>query len=212
MGPVSVQPSRQRAPTLVEWGMAVRACAGERECGDRHVVCPSKDGVLLAVVDGLGHGPAAAAAAGLAVEVLEDHRGEALSTLVERCHEALVGTRGVVMSLARVDRTSTMTWLGVGNVEAVLVRPGERGARREQQLLLRAGVVGFQLPSFRPAHVPLGRGDLLGLATDGVRSGFGRCLAGTKSPQRLAETVLTEYGRTNDDALVVVARFRGVEG
>jgi hypothetical protein len=191
--------------------MAVRARAGERDCGDRHVVCPSKDGVLLAVVDGLGHGPDAAAAAGLAVEVLEEHRGEALSTLVERCHEALVNTRGVVMSLARVDRTSTLTWLGVGNVEAVLVRPGERGASREQQLLLRAGVVGFQLPSFRPAHVPLRRGDLLGLASDGVRSGFGRCLAGTKSPQRLAETVLTEYGRTNDDALVVVARFRGAE-
>lgn len=191
----------------LDWGVAVRARQGERECGDRHVVRASPEGVLLAVVDGLGHGREAAAAAGLAAAALEEHAGEALASLIERCHEALAGSRGVVMSLAYVDRTSRLMWLGIGNVEGVLVRSA---GRPEEHLLLRGGVVGFQLPALRPAALSLERGDILALATDGVRSGFAAGLRVAKPPQQLAERVLAEHGRGSDDALVLVARFEGV--
>jgi negative regulator of sigma-B (phosphoserine phosphatase) len=207
---VTTVASRSVPVTLIEWGVAGRTRAGEDECGDRYLVRPFSDGVLLAVVDGLGHGREAAAAGSLAAAVLDEHAGETLPDLVQRCHEALAGSRGVVMSVASVDRTGTLSWLGVGNVEALRVRAGDRGAEREDQLLLRAGVVGFRLPALRPSRLSLARGDLLALATDGVRSGFGRCLTGAKRPQQLAETVLAEYGRSSDDALVVVARFEGV--
>src|SRR5256885_6028210 len=88
------------APALIEWGVASLALPGEAESGDRHLVKPVGTGVLVAVVDGLGHGAEAAAAAQAAVAALERHATESPVPLIERCHRALQGTRGVVMSVA----------------------------------------------------------------------------------------------------------------
>src|SRR6266446_6982819 len=86
--------------SLIAWGVASRPLPGEIVCGDLHLIKPTRGGVLLAVVDGLGHGDAARAAAKTAVAVLESHAEEPLSALVNRGHEALTKTRGVVMTLA----------------------------------------------------------------------------------------------------------------
>src|SRR3989442_1880853 len=93
------------APALIEWGVASLALPGEAESGDRHLVKPVGTGVLVAVVDGLGHGAEAAAAAQAAVAALERHATESPVPLVERCHRALQGTRGVVMSVAVPGQT-----------------------------------------------------------------------------------------------------------
>src|SRR6266571_213760 len=110
------------APALIEWGVASLALPGEAESGDRHLVKPVGTSVLVAVVDGLGHGAEAASAAQAAVAALERHASESLVGLVERCHRALKGTRGAVMSVAAFSRHDrSMTWVGVGNVEGLLV-------------------------------------------------------------------------------------------
>jgi len=53
--------------------VASRPLPGEVVCGDRHLIKPTTDGVLAAVVDGLGHGDEATAAAKTAIAVLESH-------------------------------------------------------------------------------------------------------------------------------------------
>jgi hypothetical protein len=98
----------------------------------------------------------------------------------------------------------------VGNVQGVLARSGASGGRlSEVELLLRAGVVGAQLPTLLPTTVALARGDTLVFATDGIESGFDRTLALAGAPQRAAESILARYGRRTDDALVLVARYLG---
>src|SRR5256885_13268215 len=97
------------APALIEWGVASLALPGEAESGDRHLVKPVGTGVLVAVVDGLGHGAEAAAAAQAAVAALERHATESPVPLIERCHRALQGTRGVVMSVAVLGRSEEHT-------------------------------------------------------------------------------------------------------
>src|SRR3989449_4254272 len=92
------------APALIEWGVASLALPGEAESGDRHLVTPVGTGVLVAVVDGLGHGAEAASAAKAAVAALERHATESPAPLLERCHRALKGTRGAVMSVAAFSR------------------------------------------------------------------------------------------------------------
>jgi len=47
----------------IEWAVAELAQPGQSESGDRHLVLPTPDGGLVAVVDGLGHGAEAANAA-----------------------------------------------------------------------------------------------------------------------------------------------------
>jgi serine phosphatase RsbU (regulator of sigma subunit) len=199
-----------RSP-LIDWGLAERPCPGGSESGDRHVIQAFASGVLLAVVDGLGHGEPAAAVARLATAILTEHAGEPVGQLVERCHAALAQTRGVVMSLASVDaRDLGVTWLGVGNVEAVLVRAHGQGG--SEHLLLRPGVVGQKLPSLQPVRLAAEPGDTLVLATDGIRSDFEATLTPARAPRELADAILAQHGRDTDDALVLVARLQGTAG
>ena len=59
----------------------------------------------------------------LAIATLAAYAHEPIISLIRRCHEALRGTRGVVMSIASLNtHDRTMVWLGVGNVEGVLLR------------------------------------------------------------------------------------------
>src|SRR2546423_14275544 len=101
------------ARALIEWGVASRALPGEAQSGDLHCVKQVGTGVLVAVVDGLGHGAEAASAAQAAGAALERHATESPMPLFERCHPALPGKRGGRMSGPLVARPGpAMTWLG----------------------------------------------------------------------------------------------------
>ena len=200
-------PSRK---ALVEWGVASEPLAGQPESGDLGVVFPFRGGVLVGAVDGLGHGDEAAAAAKAAAAVLRGQPDAPVTWLLRRCHEALVETRGVVMSVASFSaRHGTMEWIGVGNVEGILLRADAAASSPREPLLLRGGVVGFNLPPLLASVIPVTRGDTLVLATDGVRSGFADRLGLAEPPQRLADQILAQHAKRTDDALVMVAVFLG---
>jgi serine phosphatase RsbU (regulator of sigma subunit) len=195
----------------LEYGFAVSAVPGHGESGDLHLVRCTKSGILLAAIDGLGHGQQAADAAKLAISVLRSGLDEPVISLVERCHDKLKKTRGVVLSLASIDPDQgMMTWLGVGNVHGVLMRAnGAKGPTRET-LLLRGGVVGAQLPPMQAAVLPIARGDTVYFATDGIRNEFSEDLIALENPQRAADRILEQFQSGMDDALVLVARLTGV--
>lgn len=196
---------------LVEYGLAKFVLPGQGESGDRHLVCCAGNGVLIAAVDGIGHGAEAANAAEAAISTLKANAEEPVISLVERCHEDLRLTRGVALSLASIDPAhGMMTWLGVGNVQGVLMRAGAKKGSVQELLLLRGGVVGLQLPALQAAVLPIAKGDTLIFVTDGIRGEFVEGLSAMESPQRAADKILRQYGRGNDDALVLVARLTGV--
>ena len=196
---------------LVEYGVVKFVLPGQGESGDHHLVCRNQIGILVAAMDGLGHGEEAANAAKAAVSILKANAEEPVISLVQRCHEGLRSTRGVVLSLASIDpEHGMMTWLGVGNVQGVLKRAGSKKGTGQEVLLLRAGVVGSQLPALQAAVLPIAKGDTLVFVTDGVRGEFAEGLSAMESPQRAADKILKQHCRGNDDALVLVARLTGV--
>lgn len=195
---------------LLEWGAAQMALPGQTESGDRLLVKTVSNGVLAAVVDGLGHGLGAAEAAKIAVSTLENYAEESVISLMRRCDENLKRTRGVVMSLALFNGADdTMTWMGVGNVEGMLVRSDSNVGMRHEFLLLRGGVVGGGLPALQAAIMPVMPGDTLIFTTDGIRAGFDQKVDLSDSPQRIADQILVGYRWGTDDALVLVARYLG---
>ena len=194
----------------MEFGIAAAAVEGQSESGDIHVLQYVQDCLLLAVIDGIGHGDSAAAAALAASSVLKSNPSERLETLMQMCHDVLRSTRGAVMSLASIfPRLGQMRWLGVGNVQGMVQRAGAAKGTVQEVLLLRAGVLGAQMPSLQAATVPLRTGDRIIFATDGIRSGFVADLSSLDTPQRCADRVLQQHCRSNDDALVVVAQYLG---
>jgi hypothetical protein len=195
---------------LVEWGVAVRPIAGEAVSGDLHVVQPFVHGVLLAAIDGVGHGDEATAAARVAVSVLESHADESVILLVQRCHKALAKTRGVVMTVASLNGLeNTLTWLGVGNVEGLLRRADANASHPSESVLLRSGMVGYQLPALQASVLALSPGDLLVFATDGIRSDFAEVIKLNEAPQQLAARILHRHFKGTDDGLVLAARYLG---
>jgi phosphoserine phosphatase RsbX len=197
-------------PLVLERGMAGLAHEGEGRSGDLAVFAPSERGGLVAVIDGLGHGDAAADASELAAEILIEHTDFPPQQLLELCHDKLRSTRGAVMTLAWFDlEARTMAWTGVGNVEARFVRAAAGfGARHDSPVVL-GGVVGFNLPQVRMSTVALEPGDAVAMATDGVAADYSVSLEPGVPAQQLAERVLEKHGKGTDDALAVVVRYLG---
>jgi len=196
---------------MVEYGVAKFVLPGQGESGDHHLVCGNRTGILIAAIDGLGHGEEAANASKTAAALLRSSADEPIISLVAQCHEKLRATRGIVLSLAFIDpEHGMMTWLGVGNVQGVLMRADAKNGNAQESLLLRAGVVGSQLPALQATVIPIVRGDTLFFATDGVRSDFSATLSARENPQRAADRILAQYRTGSDDALALVARLKGI--
>lgn len=194
----------------VECCVAERPMLGEGVSGDAFVCKPFDGGTLVCAIDGLGHGEEANEASELAKQVMEQHASEPLIPLVERCDAEIRHTRGAVASLARFDYTTdTMSWLGVGNVDGVLFCKDKDGGTDRQSMIVRGGVVGYKLPPLKVSTFDIHVGDTLVLATDGLAGAFVDHIDHQAELASIAESLLAEYGKLNDDALVIAARYLG---
>jgi len=191
----------------VEWAVADAPIPGQITSGDGYLVVPQPLRTLIAVMDGLGHGPEAHEATSAAIAAIAETPDAPLRSLFERCHMALRRTRGVVMSIAVIASDGQTEWLGVGNVSGHVVRSAP--PHRHEGTLARGGVVGWRMPSLDTRSARLDAGDLLIMATDGIQDGFVSSVEPILSPRIVAARILEENGRGYDDALVLVARYDG---
>jgi negative regulator of sigma-B (phosphoserine phosphatase) len=202
-----------RATTVacLDWAAAGRPLPGEDVSGDLAACMPVGDGALLATIDGLGHAPEAAKAAEIARDTIAAHSSEPLASVLRHCHVGLARTRGAAITLARVQCGAGMVqWVGVGNVEAYLVRRGEGGhGSMVASAVLFGGTAGYRLPRLRDSVAEVRVGDLLIMATDGLDRHFVPEVATARPVDRVAAAILDRHARATDDALVAVARVRG---
>jgi anti-sigma regulatory factor (Ser/Thr protein kinase)/serine/threonine protein phosphatase PrpC len=176
---------------------------GEELNGDAYFVSEHDGELLLAVVDGLGHGHGANEAANAAVETLEQWRGEPLQELVWGVHESLRATRGAVMGAVVIDTSrGSYTYAGVGNVEVRLL-----GASDPGRPVPTNGTLGARLANVRVWPHRLSEGTTLVLASDGISATWDITSypgLAAKSPQMLAGVILRDFARNSDDATVLV--------
>jgi len=193
----------------VRWSVSSIALPGQNRSGDVHVLESFDGGLLLGAVDGLGHGDAAALAAETAVRSLSEDPALTVLSLVQKAHDALRSTRGVVMSLASFRVSDRLlTWLGVGNIEGVLLRANPDAVPPREVVALRGGVVGYQLPQLHATIHQINPGDVLVFATDGIRNFQQALLACTPAPlEELTRRLCAEYSNGTDDVLAFAARF-----
>ena len=201
----------QTTRTPVEWGIATSRRRGEATNGDLAVVTLLPDGALVAGIDGLGHGTQAARAAGKAADVVRENPSQDLVLLLKRCHDALGATRGAAISLAFISASrNELTWLGVGNVEGRVLSGDPSTTRPKGSLALGRGVPGHALPTVRSASLAVDWGDVLVLATDGIKATFADSLDISGSTQAISDRILATHSKRRDDALVVAVRYLGV--
>jgi anti-sigma regulatory factor (Ser/Thr protein kinase) len=181
---------------------AVRVPAdGESSCGDSWGVAVTDGAHTALVVDGLGHGTAAAEAADLAVRTFHRDPARPLPELLRSMNRALRRSRGAAVALLR-RAEDTMELSSVGNVRIVLL--GHDGVR--YRFGGQPGVVGWNMPEPRVQRMPAGPDVVPLLHSDGVDDRWTHSpspfLTALPAPL-LAAGLVHEHRRSRDDATVL---------
>lgn len=186
-----------------------RPIANESVCGDRCAWWLSDSRLILAVVDGLGHGIEAAFAANKAVECIAQHPHAGCEELFQYCDLNLHSTRGAAMAIAIVDlNTQAMDIASVGNIRNVLIQ--DNGVFR---LGGARGIVGAGYEYLAPETVQLFPNALLVMYTDGLNEAadlrpYYRQYEVAVDWQ--AQAIMEEWQSGLDDVGVLVYRHRGL--
>lgn len=192
-----------RRPTVAVLG---RPLASESVSGDCAGFWRSEAGLLVMLVDGLGHGVLAREAADRAIDVAAAAPDDQPVAIMWAGAAALRGTRGAVVATARLNNHGApIDYASVGNIQMGVWNRGT-----VQRAAGHPGIVGSasQRPS-RPAGLVLAPGAMFVMATDGIADVFGGLeLADTLTmpPWAIAQRILTRRGKSHDDAMVVVVK------
>ena len=181
-----------------------RPCPGEYVSGDLALVEARGQHTMLAVIDGLGHGPEAHAVSQRAQQFLVAHWTTDVVATLSRLHESLRGSIGAVAGLAVIDRQSgKVDYAGVGNTSYRLF--GSRSLR----LVSAAGNLGYQMRTPQLQSHVLGENDVVVMYTDGVKDRFDLedyPQLVHQRPETVAQNVVERFGKSHDDATCLVVR------
>ncbi|MFN0178986.1 MAG: SpoIIE family protein phosphatase [Gemmatimonadales bacterium] len=165
---------------------------------------PIDGGLLVAIVDAVGQGTGAARVAEAAASVVRRSARLAVGEVLTRVHQALAGTAGVSLAVARCRRDA-VEFGGIGRVYGAVL-----GAEGVELLQSEPGTVGIGLP--RPPVV-FTRGwaarDALVLAADGLVDCWDLAAGRGQGAEPMAALVqrLSGYAaRLPEDAAIVVVR------
>jgi anti-sigma regulatory factor (Ser/Thr protein kinase) len=188
---------------LLEYGALTLSCQQGALNGDALLIVENPPQVLLAVLDGLGHGQEAHHASQKAAACIQANSTLPLLTLLEYCHAELRRTRGAVIGLARIDLSrSLLTCAGIGNIVIRIA------GSQKKNYLSAPGILGHACKIAREEQFAFGPRDLFFMHSDGICDRFTEepWSSSPLSVQHLAERIVQEYGKYHDDQSIIVAR------
>ncbi|HEX3450770.1 MAG TPA: ATP-binding SpoIIE family protein phosphatase [Isosphaeraceae bacterium] len=201
------QPKSRSEPTL-ELGVVERAAPGEQLCGDGWATNVRDGRTFVLMVDGLGHGSAAAQAAAEAVRVFRGHRAQEPNQIVESAHLALRGTRGAALAIARLDPVRReVRYAGVGNISGVIL---DTTTGTSTSMVSQNGTVGYTIRKIQTYEYPWNNDSLLLMHSDGVATQWSLDRypgLRQRHPSLIAGALYRDYKRARDDITVLAARL-----
>jgi serine phosphatase RsbU (regulator of sigma subunit) len=190
---------------LLEHSSQIRPCLGERLCGDTVVIQPHEQGLFVAIVDVLGHGPEAHELTHVIDAFLTRYGTSDVSGLMTRLHQHLKGSRGAAVGLCAIDATTgRIDYAGIGNTTL------RRFGKTETRLVSQDGVLGQNMRTPLHQTLQLEPGDLIVLYTDGVSDRFtSDDYPGVlrHTPKEVANNIVQRFGKDYDDAACIAVRY-----
>jgi anti-sigma regulatory factor (Ser/Thr protein kinase) len=185
------------------WGSISIALRGEEVCGDMCAVMDTPVGRTLIVADGLGHGSGAAIAATEAIRLFQSHQSRSVAEILDCLHAGLRATRGAAVAVARFHlEQGKVVYGGIGNIVGVVA--ASSGTRRMVSLNGTAGHVARKVQTFDyPYHDGVVVMCSDGLATNWSLERYPGLLQA--HPSLVAAVLYRDFGRSRDDATVLVA-------
>ncbi len=181
-----------------------RAFRGEHYSGDMVYLDDSGDSVTFAIVDAAGHGRPAFEIGYRIKTLLKANRDKELSVLVAAIHELLQGGAGAVALVGHLNKvTLDLSYIQIGDTH------GKIFGRDPRSLARQDGMFGHSIPTPKLHHDTLSSGDIMVLCTDGISVRFELAeISGYRAlpADRLAQSVVAQFGKHHDDATCVVWR------
>lgn len=183
----------------------MRPCQGEVVCGDGIVVLPLPgEGVLLGMIDVLGHGREAAQLARHIESWLKQHASTDLLGMLAGLHKELRGSRGSAVTLARLAPDGLLEWVGVGNTMLRKINT------TTTTCFAQPGTVGEILRTPRIQSLQVLARDVLLLNSDGIAEHLPMesLLTIAQLPiAQMAKEVLARFGKPHDDCACLLLRI-----
>ncbi|RPH42787.1 MAG: serine/threonine protein kinase, partial [Planctomycetota bacterium] len=150
----------------IEIGALSLPYPGETVCGDAWQVDETPMTCCIAVIDGLGHGIEAGAAARAAVRTVEAHCRRPIEQVLELAHQALKPTRGAAIALAEISLDSGhIAYAGVGNIVGATA-----SADTLKRMVSFDGTIGHEVWKIKEFEYSLEPGQVLIMHSDGLKS------------------------------------------
>ncbi len=190
-----------------EVGIFGRPHREEKVSGDLATFVRTPTSLIVALVDGLGHGLGARAASHAAIRSFSQQPDRSGEQILESCHEAIGKTRGAVMTVAQIDEVAGVVRAsGVGNVTLSVSSP-----KTSKRFEGSSFVLGIQRPMHRARteEIPLGAHTAVILFSDGLATRAtldDRPELLREQPIVIAQELVKDFGRDDDDVTVLVAR------
>lgn len=181
---------------------------GETACGDRCGYWETPDRLIVAVADGLGHGPEAAVAAETAMVCIGSALDMSLEQLFRYCDQCLQATRGVALSVVVIEKKSgLMTLASVGNIRTLLI---EKEKEKDRRFGATRGIVGGGYGRLNPDYFTIKTGDVLVLFSDGLNefTDVRKAMLGTTNlTEQCAIPLLEKLANREDDAALLLYQY-----
>lgn len=159
-------------------------------------------GCLFAVIDGLGHGPAAEQATQAGLEALDAFESlPSVLDAIEAMHAGMRRTRGAAAMVCTATRDGALRGCGVGNVEL-------RTTGGKVSTSLSPGILGRKVRRFARFDGTLKPGMRLFLFSDGISSRFATGDTATAPLDDACSQIHEAFARDRDDATLLVAEVR----
>ncbi|HLS47127.1 MAG TPA: anti-sigma regulatory factor [Gemmatimonadales bacterium] len=201
----------EAADGTAEIGAVCLPVAGETASGDGWAALTRPARTALLVVDGLGHGINAAAAADRARDHFSRNAARAPGEILSILHDALRATRGAAAAVASIDlKSRELRYAAVGNIAGRLLAAG-----RTRALISSNGIVGHQANRGREFTYPWTDDSMLVMHSDGIRNQWKPELYPgllQRDAALLAGVLFRDFMRDRDDIVVLTCRHRAGAG
>lgn len=191
---------------ILDYAYFGHSCFGERISGDNAIIEERNGLVLLAIIDGLGHGKDANIMSKEIEKFLRENWTNNVKETLLKLHQHCQGTLGAAVGLAVLKvSTGELSYCGVGNTVIRIL------GNRSKRLPSMDGVLGTRMRTPVIHSLDLTPSDILLLYTDGIKDRFDlddyRSIL-YESPQSIVKNIVRRFGKKYDDATCIVLKYK----
>lgn len=175
--------------------------------GDAFYTVRTNDYILCAVADGLGSGEEAMEAAAIAMNVIKEDHHLNLDTIMDHCNNVLWGTRGVVLTILKIDiHSNIIEYTNVGNIACTFYKPSGDMIRP----LPSRGYLSGKRKAFKIQRIPYEKDMIFILYSDGLIFDpmYHTLFTKNETPERIIERVVSLMENSNDDTTILVGKVK----